>query len=123
MVENFIAQFGATPDPQVNRAWYRASIKDEPNVRSNEKGTLAFAKSNQLNSRTTQIFINLVDNKALDTDGFAPFGIITAGMDTATRIYSGYGQKPDQNRLFIKGEEYLEQFPKLDRINRARILK
>ena len=53
------------------------------------------------NSRTTQVFINYVDNSRLDAEGFAPFGQVVQGMDVVDKLYSGYGRMnvPDQGRI------------------------
>ena len=37
-------------------------------------GYITFAKTGAPNSRTTQLFINYVDNGRLDSQGFSPFG-------------------------------------------------
>ena len=45
----------------------RAPIKNEPtNGLKNKRGTLAMARTNDINSATSQFFINLVDNDFLD---------------------------------------------------------
>ena len=53
---------------------------DQPAGQSNSKGTISFATSGP-DSRTTQLFINLVDNSFLDDSGFTPFGeVLGSGM-------------------------------------------
>ncbi len=51
---------------------------------SNTLGTIAMARTSQLNSATSQFFINVVDNPGLDTagGGYAVFGRVISGMDT-----------------------------------------
>ncbi|MFZ4622832.1 MAG: peptidylprolyl isomerase [Rhodoferax sp.] len=51
---------------------------------SNTKGTVAMARTNVLNSATSQFFINVVDNTALDTSngGYAAFGQVIFGLDS-----------------------------------------
>ncbi|MSP54351.1 MAG: peptidyl-prolyl cis-trans isomerase [Myxococcales bacterium] len=52
---------------------------------SNVRGSLAMARTNQPDSATSQFYVNLVDNTALDgtgaEDGYAVFGTVTEGMD------------------------------------------
>jgi peptidyl-prolyl cis-trans isomerase A (cyclophilin A) len=122
---NFVAQFGLKGDPAVDRIWADAIIADDPVKESNRKGTITFAKAGP-NSRTTQVFINLRDNTQLDGQGFAPFGRVIEGMDTVESLYKGYGDAPpggsgpDQTRLRMQGNEYLERdFPRLDGITKA----
>jgi peptidyl-prolyl cis-trans isomerase A (cyclophilin A) len=124
---NFVAQFGLKGDPPVDRIWGDAIIPDDPVRQSNRKGTITFAKAGP-NSRTTQVFINLRDNTQLDSQGFAPFGRVVEGMDAIEGLYKGYGDAPpggigpDQNRIRMQGNEYLERdFPRLDSIKRATI--
>ena len=61
-------------------------IPDDPVVESNTRGILTFAKSSVPDSRTTQVFINLVNNSGLDEMGFSPFGEVLSGMDVVDAI-------------------------------------
>jgi cyclophilin family peptidyl-prolyl cis-trans isomerase len=52
---------------------------------SNIRGTIAMARTNVLNSATSQFFINVVDNTFLDTSGgggYAAFGNVISGLST-----------------------------------------
>jgi cyclophilin family peptidyl-prolyl cis-trans isomerase len=60
---------------------------------SNTRGTLAYAFKDP-NGRTTQIFINLMNNGPThDAEPFVPFAKVTEGMAAADAIYSGYGEQ------------------------------
>jgi peptidyl-prolyl cis-trans isomerase A (cyclophilin A) len=125
VVRNFVVQFGINGDPQLNRLWASASLPDDPVKQSNVKGMVAYAQMGP-NSRTTQLFINLVDNKSLDKRGFAPIGKVISGMDVVERLYSSYGemaprgQGPDPWQIQARGNAYLEEhFARLDYINKA----
>jgi cyclophilin family peptidyl-prolyl cis-trans isomerase len=121
VVPGFVIQFGLTPNPAVNKVWDKATIKDDPVTQSNKMGYLTFAAAGP-NTRTTQLFINLVDNGRLDSMGFAAFGQVTSGMDVVQKIYSGYGEQPDQALITSDGKTYLDKnFPKLDHIISATI--
>jgi cyclophilin family peptidyl-prolyl cis-trans isomerase len=66
-------------------------IKNEAaNGLSNEKGTLAMARTGDPNSATAQFFINVVDNKRLDRSprnaGYCVFGKVIEGMDVVEKI-------------------------------------
>jgi peptidyl-prolyl cis-trans isomerase A (cyclophilin A) len=127
VVRFFVAQFGISGDPQLNRLWANANLPDDPVRQSNVKGTLTYAHLGP-NSRSTQLFINLKDNKSLDKQGFAPIGKVISGMDTVERFYSSYGemaprgQGPDPSQIEVQGNAYLEDnFTRLDYINKATI--
>jgi peptidyl-prolyl cis-trans isomerase A (cyclophilin A) len=128
-VEGFMVQFGVNPDPSANGAWARASIADDPVVKSNTRGYVTFAMAGP-NSRSEQIFINYVDrNKRLDGMGFAPFGQVTEGMAVVDSLFKGYGELgprgkgPDPSRVSREGEAYLaKEFPELDKIKTATLL-
>jgi peptidyl-prolyl cis-trans isomerase A (cyclophilin A) len=121
VVPNFMAQFGIAADPAVTKTW-DVPIQDDPVKTSNVRGTVTFAQTSAPNSRSTQLFINFVDNAFLDSQRFAPFGKVVSGMETVDQIYSGDRENPDQGRIQAEGNTYLEkEFPRLDYIKTARI--
>jgi peptidyl-prolyl cis-trans isomerase A (cyclophilin A) len=58
--------------------------------RSNTRGTIAMARTNDMNSATSQFFINHKDNLNLDTGGggYCAFGRVVEGMDVVDSIAS-----------------------------------
>jgi len=72
----------------------REPIKNEAkNGLKNLRGTLSMARTNEINSATSQFFVNLKDNDFLDhkpgnnsTYGYAVFGKVTEGMDVVDKI-------------------------------------
>jgi cyclophilin family peptidyl-prolyl cis-trans isomerase len=130
-VEGFMVQFGIHGDPAVNAKWRTARFPDDPVKQQNKRGYVTFAKSGMPNSRTTQIFINYVDeNVKLDGMGFSPFGQVVEGMSVVDSLYKGYGEGapggkgPDQGRLQSEGNAYLDKsFPELDGVKRAEIVR
>ena len=122
VIPGFVVQFGLSADPAVNKVWKNADIRDDRVAQSNRPGFVTFATAGP-NTRTTQVFINLGNNAGLDNQGFAPFGQVTSGMDVVAKLYSGYGEKPDQGMITNRGKEYLDKsFPNLDRIETATIV-
>lgn len=93
VIENFMVQGGGfTKDMQ--QKGVHAPIKNEAdNGLSNKRGTLAMARTSDVNSATAQFFINTVDNPFLDFRGktpreygYAVFGKVIEGMDTVDAI-------------------------------------
>ncbi len=120
----FIIQFGVHGDPEINTLWATAAIPDDPRVAANERGTVAFAQQGP-RTRTTQLFINLSDNRELDAT-FTPVGRVVAGMEVVDSLFTGYGelhpkgQGPRPALLNRLGNRYLRQhFPDLDYIREA----
>ncbi len=120
VVPGFIAQFGVHRDFNVHAKWREYFIVDDPPQQKNLRGTLAYAMSGP-DTRATEIFINLADNKALDDQSFVPFAKVIQGMDVVDQFYSGYGEMRPEGKYIepgrVEGEanEYLTQrFPKLD---------
>jgi peptidyl-prolyl cis-trans isomerase A (cyclophilin A) len=128
VIDGFMAQTGIHGDPQTASQWRERRIPDDPAGRqSNTRGMVSFATAGP-NTRTTQFFINTVDNRRLDSMGFAPFGRVR-DMGPVERLYSGYGEGapsgrgPDQSRIQREGNAYLRaSFPELDYIRSARIV-
>eukprot|EP00747_Dinoflagellata_sp_TGD_P026451 gnl/TRDRNA2_/TRDRNA2_131946_c0_seq1.p1 gnl/TRDRNA2_/TRDRNA2_131946_c0~~gnl/TRDRNA2_/TRDRNA2_131946_c0_seq1.p1 ORF type:complete len:204 (+),score=42.35 gnl/TRDRNA2_/TRDRNA2_131946_c0_seq1:47-658(+) len=119
VLPTFMVQFGIPGDPTVAAKWRDANIPDDPVKQSNKRGYVTFAMAGP-NTRTTQIFINYADNANLDSQGFAPFGVVTQGMDVVDAIYSGYGEQPNQALIQQYGNTYLtQQFPALSYITGA----
>ena len=132
VLDGFMAQFGLHGDPKVSAVWRRARIQDDPVGKvSNKRGTITFATAGA-NTRTTQLFINFVDNARLDITsapgaepkvGFAPFGEVVEGMENVDKIHKGYGQTPNQGTIQAKGNAYLkESFPKLTYIKKVTLM-
>ncbi len=130
VIDKFMAQFGIHGDPEVNSAWRKATIPDDPVKKSNRRGFVTFAKTRAPNSRSTQLFINYKDNSMLDNRGFAPIGKVVKGMNVVDKLHAGYGEGaprgngPSQAKLQKRGNKYLKKnFPKLDYIKKATILE
>jgi cyclophilin family peptidyl-prolyl cis-trans isomerase len=124
------AQFGINGDPQTSTAWRSKTIPDDPPRQSNVRGTVAFAFAVP-NGRTTQVYIALSDLSATqDAQGFAPFGRVVEGLDVVDRLNAEYGENSGsgiragrQGPLFDGGNAYIDrEFPRLDRIIRARVV-
>lgn len=131
VVPGFITQWGVSGDPELNAVWYERGMPDDTVVASNERGTLAFAFT-EPGTRSTQLYINMVDNTRLDDGGFAPIGRVAEGMEAVVdSLYSGYAEESgggvrggDQSRIVAEGNAYLDAtFPELDRLLRARVVE
>ena len=128
---NTWAQFGIAGDPAVAQTWRTQTIPDDPRILENVRGTMAFAFK-EPHGRTTQVFINLKDNRAThDGEPFVPIARVIKGMAVADSLYAGYGESAgggiragQQDPVFTGGNSYLKSnFPQLDYILRARIVK
>jgi cyclophilin family peptidyl-prolyl cis-trans isomerase len=124
------AQFGIAADPKVAQTWRNKTIPDDPSKEPNTRGMVSYAFKDP-NGRTTQVFINLRDNRMpLDTQNFVPFAKVIKGMDVADALYAQYGENSGggiraghQDSLFTGGNAYLKRnFPLLDHIKRAQII-
>ena len=125
IIPNRLVQFGIHNQPEISSQWQKATFENEESVQlKNQRGTIAFAFNEQPASRSTQIFINISDNSDLDVTGFVPFARVVSGMNVLDSVYSGYGEIPDQKRIFLEGKQYLENhFPLLDYIDTSHLLE
>lgn len=123
VIPGFMAQFGISGNPAVAAKWRDANIQDDPVTQSNKRGYITFATAGP-GTRTTQLFINYGNNANLDSQGFSPFGKVIKGMEVVDKIYSGYGEQPNQMQIQMEGNKYLNaSWPKLDGIKKATIVK
>jgi peptidyl-prolyl cis-trans isomerase A (cyclophilin A) len=84
VVEDFVTQFGIAAIPAESSKW-NTTIPDDPVLVSNLQWTMSYATAGP-DTRTTQLFINTVDNARLDAYGFAPFAVVVSGFETVLSI-------------------------------------
>lgn len=120
VIDGFMIQGGGF-DKELNQKETKGPIKNEAgNGLKNEKYTIAMARTNVVDSATSQFFINVADNMMLDhTDetargyGYAVFGKVIKGMDVVDKIKSvrttttsGYQNVPVEaviiNKAYVK---------------------
>jgi peptidyl-prolyl cis-trans isomerase A (cyclophilin A) len=93
VIDGFMIQGGGF-DEKMNEKKMRSPIKNEAsNGLRNERGTLAMARTNDIDSATAQFFVNLADNRFLDhvpndasRFGYAVFGKVVQGMEVVDSI-------------------------------------
>ncbi len=122
VVPGFAVQFGLSGRPDVDAVFEKLEFEDEPVKVSNRRGTLVFATSGP-NTRSTQLFFNLVDNDYLDDQGFTPVGEVVQGMDVVDRINPEYQEESNlQRRILRDGNAFFRtRFPALDSIESVKL--
>jgi len=92
VIATFMIQGGGF-DPDMKEKPTRAPIPLESrNGLSNQRGTIAMARTSVPDSATSQFFINVVDNPRLDAanspdgNGYAVFGKVVSGMEVVDKI-------------------------------------
>jgi cyclophilin family peptidyl-prolyl cis-trans isomerase len=92
VMSNFMIQGGGL-EPGLKDKKTKAPIKNESdNGVSNERGTIAMARTGRPDSATSQFFINVKDNSRLDKAkyadgvGYCVFGKVIKGMDVVDKI-------------------------------------
>ena len=93
VIDNFMIQGGGFDQKLKKKSVQPAIINEADNGLKNDKGTLAMARTNVVDSATSQFFINLKDNdflnhrgKSPQTYGYAVFGKVVEGMDVVEKI-------------------------------------
>mmetsp|Transcript_34684 Transcript_34684/g.99632 ORF Transcript_34684/g.99632 Transcript_34684/m.99632 type:complete len:206 (+) Transcript_34684:68-685(+) len=124
VIPTFMVQFGLSGDPKISTEWRSKTIQDEPVKVSNKPGYMTFAKTGAPNSRTSQLFINYVDNGRLDGMGFSPFAEVEGdGMSVVKQIFN-CGESPNQGQIQSEGNSYLDRsFAKLSKIIKASVVE
>jgi len=90
VIPDFMIQGGGF-DEAMDQKPTKAPIKNEANNGlKNVRGSVAMARTNVVDSATSQFFINLKDNDFLNHGGrdfgYAVFGRVTSGMDVVDKI-------------------------------------
>ena len=90
VIPGFMIQGGGML-PDMSQKKNKPPIRNEAtNGLKNDRGTIAMARTNDINSATAQFFINLSDNDFLNhapgNYGYAVFGKVVDGMDTIDLI-------------------------------------
>ncbi len=121
VIKDFMIQGGGM-DSEMRQKDHKAPIKNEARRGlGNNRGTLAMARTNIIDSATAQFFINVKDNDFLNhTDntargfGYAVFGEVIKGMDVVDSIarvktgnFNGFQDVPIEP-IFIKNVSIIE---------------
>jgi peptidyl-prolyl cis-trans isomerase A (cyclophilin A) len=92
IVPGFVIQGGGFTEDMSQKRTHPTIKNEADNGLKNARGTLSMARTNDINSATSQFFVNLMDNDALDHKrgnfGYAVFGKVTEGMEVIDQIAS-----------------------------------
>jgi peptidyl-prolyl cis-trans isomerase A (cyclophilin A) len=90
VIPGFVLQGGGFSTDMKEKKTRPAIQNEAANGLKNQRGTLSMARTQAINSATSQFFINLADNDFLDHGtrdfGYAVFAKVTEGMEVADRI-------------------------------------
>lgn len=90
IVPGFVIQGGGFTEDMSQKKNHPPIKNEADNGVKNTRGTLSMARTNDINSATSQFFVNLKDNDSLDHTrgnfGYAVFGKVTEGMDVIDKI-------------------------------------
>lgn len=124
VVPDFVLQFGISGVPAETSKW-NTTIVDDPVVVSNTPWTVSYATAGP-DTRTTQLFFNYIDNSRLDASGFAPFGKVVSGFDTALAVVNPTPDSSDgidQDMYSTMGNPWIKKnYPNVSMITCAEII-
>ncbi|MEO8924233.1 MAG: peptidylprolyl isomerase [Caldimonas sp.] len=92
VINNFMIQGGGMTADLKEKATRPPIALESKNGLTNQRGTVAMARTNDPNSATAQFFINVKDNdflnqaQARDGNGYTVFGKVVDGMDVVDKI-------------------------------------
>jgi peptidyl-prolyl cis-trans isomerase A (cyclophilin A) len=90
IVPGFVIQGGGFTEDMTQKRTHPPIKNEADNGLKNERGSLSMARTNDINSATSQFFVNLKDNDFLDHKrgnfGYAVFGRVIRGMDVIDKI-------------------------------------
>ena len=90
VIPGFVIQGGGFTENMTQKKTQPPVKNEADNGLKNSRGTLSMARTNDINSATSQFFVNLKDNDFLDHSrgnfGYAVFARVTDGMDVVDKI-------------------------------------
>jgi cyclophilin family peptidyl-prolyl cis-trans isomerase len=90
VISNFMVQGGGYTVKYDQKIMRPPVVLEANNGLKNDLGTIAMARTQDPNSATSQFFINVKDNAALNArgnaDGYTVFGRVVSGMETILKI-------------------------------------
>ncbi len=93
VIAGFMIQGGGFDRKFIQKPTQKAIRNEATNQLSNQRGTIAMARTSVVDSATSQFFINLVDNDFLDFKapvpqyyGYCVFGKVVSGMEVVDKI-------------------------------------
>lgn len=119
VIPGFVIQGGGFETGMKMRSPKHKPIPNEAlNGLNNERGTLSMARTSDINSATSQFFINLNHNRSLDHTGngphqfgYAVFGKVVTGMDVVDKIAaiptgrtSGFSDVPKEDAVILEAK-------------------
>lgn len=125
VIPGFVIQGGGFTADMQQRPTQDAIVNEADNGLKNLTGTLSMARTSDPHSATSQFFINLVDNAALDHRGKSPagwgyavFARVVRGMDVVEKIaalktgqVAGFSDVPLEPVVISKAERLPTQAP------------
>ncbi len=103
VIDGFMIQGGGFESGMIEKETENTIKNEAHNGLSNQRGTIAMARTMEVDSASSQFFINVADNTPLDYQGsdpqkygYAVFGQVVEGMDVVDEIkgvttdYSGH---------------------------------
>ena len=120
IVPGFVIQGGGLTQDFDNKETRAPIANEAKNGLKNSRGSLSMARTSDINSATSQFFVNLSDNAFLDHGprdfGYAVFGRVTAGMDVIDKIAKvktgrrrGYQDAPMEDVIIVSAKRVAEK--------------
>jgi len=119
VIDNFMIQGGGFTTDFIQKPAKDPIRNEADNRMSNERGTIAMARTSAPHSASCQFFINVRDNDFLNYTGptsngwgYCVFGRVTSGMDVvdaikkaATGVFRGFADVPREQIVILKAEK------------------
>jgi len=118
VIPNFMIQTGGLTEDMKSKPTKSPIVNEADNGLPNKRGSVAMARTSDINSATSQFFINVNDNDFLNNGerdfGYAVFGEVVEGMDVVDKIAAvdtgsvGYFRDVPKEPVVIKSVTVIE---------------